>query len=167
MPQQEILMIEDIIRNIIREELEKVLGPKQTIYPDGYIETTIPGPMVVSNKPKTDESKERLRITSDGAMIDSATGKLLGPHFDKQSGKPVDADGVVVELIEDTPVKQTVEIHNTADLMSELKQLVADKGAGTGAKAKKILLSHFDYSKFSEVLDGEAQTVYNKVVEEL
>lgn len=136
MPQQEILMIEDIIRNIIREELEKFLGPKQTTHSDGSVETVHP----------------------EGSVV--VVENFLSPDFGKQSEK-------TVEMFDDTPVKQTVEVNNTADLMSELKQLVADKGAGTGAKAKKILVSHFDYSKFSEVPDDEAQTVYNKVAEEL
>ena len=129
---QEIIMIEDIIRNIIREELEKFFTDVKKI----------------EDKPVDDE----------GSIV--VVENFLSPDFGKQSEK-------TVELIDDTPVKQTVEANNTADLMSELKQLVADKGAGTGAKAKKILVSHFDYNKFSEVPDDEAQTVYNKVVEEL
>ena len=99
--------IEDILRGIIREELERALALKPTEVP------------------------------------------VVIPHVEP------------VEMVEETPVIQTIEIHNNAQLMAAIKEM-CDK-PGMAAQAKKILSENTDYPKFSSVPDENCQNVYNLV----
>lgn len=108
------MTIEDIIRAIVREELEAILVP--------YLADNSKVPPAIIEKPT-----------------------------------PV-VEAEPVEMVEEIPVT------NTADLMAKLKEM-ASRGKGIGARCKKILIENFEYEKYSEVPDDEAQTVYNKVME--
>jgi uncharacterized protein (DUF1697 family) len=126
MPLGDNMSIEETIRTIIREELERFFEERNA--PD-----------------------HKLNLRNESQFEEVVTKK---------------SEALVEEFIEDTPVKQTVEVNNTADLMAQLKEMVS-KEKGLGQKAKALLVEHFDYAKFSEVPDDQAQVVYNKVCEEL
>ena len=138
------MLIEDILRKIIREEIRSALGEM----------TPLQGESIVDFEERT-------------STVEGAIAQSLEAIAENENTKMFEEKLVESIKAEDLPeVFESISVNTNKELMSAIKDFCS--APGMAKRAKEVLLDQYpEIEKFSRVPDDKCQEVYELVVKEL